>query len=215
MATDWSVFYVLRWPRAMPRIDSSTRQERRLAFISAAWRCAARKGFRDTTVDDVCAELGASKGAFYGYFASKRELLIALLEDDAVELDELMDTLDRRSMTAVECLRRFTKAMLDRGADQARVQVRSDLWAEALAQPELRSRLAELVAHRRLSLRAWVQEAMDNGELALDAPANAFAAVLLALGDGLMVHNAMDPSGFRWPNIARALDSIFAGLASA
>jgi TetR/AcrR family transcriptional regulator, repressor for uid operon len=198
----------------MPRIDDATRDERRQRFIAAAWRCAARKGFRDTTVDDVCAEVGASKGAFYGYFDSKRALLLALLEDDAAELDDVMLALDRRSLTAVECLRRFTKAMLDRGADPARVQVRSDLWTESLTEPALRDRLAELVTHRRVLLRGWVQEAVENGELVLEVVPNAFAALLLALGDGLMLHNAVDPSGFRWHNIARALDEIFAGLAA-
>jgi AcrR family transcriptional regulator len=198
----------------MPKIDESVREERRQAFIEAAWRCTARKGFRDTTVDDVCAELGASKGAFYGYFPSKRALLLALLEDDATDLDDVIESLDRRSLTAVECLRRFAKAMLDRGNDQSRVQVRADLWAASLTEPEVRERLAELVTHRRVQLRTWVQEAVENGELVLEVAPNAFAAVLLALGDGLMLHNAIDATGFRWPNIARALDEIFGGLAA-
>ena len=197
----------------MPRIDSATRSLRRQRFIDAAWRCAARHGFRDTTVDDVCAEVGASKGAFYGYFDSKRSLLLALLEDDAADLDQVMATLDRRSLTAVECLRRFTKAMLDRGADAARVQVRADLWAVSLNEPAVRDAIAARVADRRAVLRGWVREAVENGEMVLDVPPNAFAAVLLALGDGLMLHGAIDPSGFRWPNIARVLDEVFAGLA--
>jgi AcrR family transcriptional regulator len=197
----------------MPKIAAAVRDERRQRFIEAAWRCAARKGFRDTTIDDVCQDLASSKGAFYGYFGSKRDLLIALLEDDASDLDALMAALDRRNLTAVECLRRFTKAMVDRGADPARARVRADLWAVSLAEPPVRDRLAALVAHRRILLRGWVQEAMDNGELALEVVPNAFAAVLLALGDGLMLHNAIDATGFRWPNVSRALDEIFAGLA--
>ncbi len=196
----------------MPKIDPAVREDRRQRFVDAAWRCVARKGFRDTTIDDVCAEIGASKGAFYGYFDSKRALLIALLEDDASDLDALMEALDRRSLTAVECLRRFTKAMLDRGDDQGKVQVRADLWAVSLTEPAVRERVAALVGHRRQLLRTWVQEAVANGELVLEVAPNAFAAVLLALGDGLMLHNAIDATGFRWPNIARAVDEIFAGL---
>jgi hypothetical protein len=61
-------------------------------------------------------------------------------------------------------------------------------------------------------LRRWVQQAVDQGEL-VDVPANALASLVLALGDGLMLHSAVDPSGFRWPMVARALDEIFAGLA--
>lgn len=198
---------------AMPKIGAAVREERRQRFIDAAWRCAGSKGFRDMTVDDVCIEAGASKGAFYGYFDSKRGLMLALLDDDAAELDEQMAALERRAITAVDRLRRFTKAMLDRGAHQANVQVRSDLWTASLTEQLVAERVAELVAHRRSVLRSWVQEAIDNGELVLHVPANALASLLLALGDGLMLHGAVDASGFRWANIARALDEIFAGLA--
>ena len=43
-------------------------------------------------------------------------------------------------------------------------------------------------------------------------PANALAAVFLALGDGLMLHRVLDPSGFRWANVRRALDALLEGL---
>ena len=67
----------------MPRIAPAVRHERRHQLIDAAWRCAATKGFRDLTVDDVCATASVSKGTFYGYLDSKQALLLALLEDDA------------------------------------------------------------------------------------------------------------------------------------
>ncbi len=38
------------------------------------------------------------------------------------------------------------------------------------------------------------------------------AAVFLALGDGLMLHRVLDPSGFQWDNVRRALDALLAGL---
>lgn len=197
----------------MPRIGEAAREERRQRFIDAAWRCAESKGFHDTTIDDVCVKAHASKGAFYVYFDSKRALMMALLEDDAAVLDELVASLERRNITAVERLRRFTKAMLDRGAEQATVQVRTDLWTASLTDPVVARRVGELVGHRRSVLRGWVQQAVDDGELVLQAPANALASLLLALGDGLMLHGSIDASGFRWPNIARALDDIFAALA--
>ena len=35
---------------------------------------------------------------------------------------------------------------------------------------------------------------------------------LLALTDGLMLHGALDPDGFRWPNIRAALDVLLDGI---
>lgn len=197
----------------MPKLGAEQWAARRQRFIDAAWRCASRMAYRDMTVDDVCIELGASKGSFYGYFDSKHALLLALLSDDAAELDHLLASLERRSFTPVERLRQFAKAMLDRGSDQSRVQVRADLWATAITAPEVRDSLAEMVRQRRARLRAWVQSAIDGGEMDLGAALpNAFASLLLALGDGLMLHHAIDPSSFRWQNLARVLDEVFASL---
>lgn len=72
----------------MPKLRPETRVERRQELVEAAWRCAAVRGFGDLTVDDVCAEAGVSKGAFYGYFEQKHDLLLALLDDDAAALDD-------------------------------------------------------------------------------------------------------------------------------
>jgi hypothetical protein len=46
----------------------------------------------------------------------------------------------------------------------------------------------------------------------VDVPANAMAAVFLALGDGLMLHRVLDPSGFKWSNVRRAIDALLEGL---
>ncbi len=196
----------------MPRITAAARTERRQHIIEAAWRCAARKGFGDLTVDEVCAEAGLSKGAFYGYFDSKQALLLALLEEDAALLDQIMERLESTSISNVERLRRFTRAMLERGEEPARVQVRADLWAAMLTEKAVRQRFSASVRRRREVLRGWVGAATAAGEL-VDIPANAFAAVLLALGDGLTLHAGLDPAGFRWPNIRKALDLLLEGLA--
>lgn len=198
----------------MPRIAEAARTERRQQLIDAGWRCASRQGFRTMTVDDVCAEAGVSKGAFYLYFDQKQDLLLALLEDDAADLDAFMDDLRRSRVGGVERLRRLVRAELRRGEDPARLQVRADLWSEMSANPEVRERFADVVRRRRVALRSWIDESIEAGEL-VDIPSNALAAILLALGDGLILHAGLDPAGFRWANVRRALDAIFEGIARA
>ncbi|MGH7722195.1 MAG: TetR/AcrR family transcriptional regulator [Candidatus Dormibacteria bacterium] len=195
----------------MPRISSSARSERRQQLIDAAWRCSGRMGYRDMRVEDVCAEAGASKGAFYGYFHSKQDLLVALLEEDALDLDTILDSLDRRDLPNVARLRSFAREMCQRGVDQSRVQLRSDLWAAILTDPLIRERMVAAVQRRRTRLRSWIDCAVRDAELA-PVPANALASLLLALGDGLTLHSSLDPSAFRWNNIARVLAAIFTGL---
>lgn len=195
----------------MPKIRPETRVERRALLIDAAWRCAAVRGFRDLTVDDVCAEGGVSKGAFYGYFKQKQDLLLALLEDDAATIDSELERITQGSSSGIERVRRFAQVMLARGDDPARVQVRADLWADLLTEDVVRQRLAEATRRRRELLRSWIEEGVATGEL-VAIPANALASILLALTDGLMLHGALDPSAFRWRNIRRAIDVMLAGI---
>ncbi len=152
-----------------------------------------------------------SKGAFYGYFDQKQDLLLALLEDDAAALDRDLERITSASSLGVERVRAFAQAMLARGEDPARVQVGADLWADSLTEEVVRTRLAEVTQRRREFVRGWIEEAVASGEL-VEIPANALASILLALTDGLMLHGALDPSGFRWRNIRRAIDVLLAGL---
>jgi len=194
----------------VPKLAADAKEQRRRRLIEAAWRCVARGGYRSLSVDDVCAEAGLSKGAFYTYFAQKHDLLAALLDDDAAGLSQLVaDAAGRPG--GVEQLRRFVAAIVDRGADAAAVQLRADLWAEISTDDALRERFLAAMQQRRTRLAAMIAAAVADGEI-VDVPANGLAAVLLALGDGLMLHRVLDPSGFRWPNVRRAVDALLDGL---
>jgi AcrR family transcriptional regulator len=159
----------------------------------------------------VCAEAGVSKGAFYGYFEQKRNLLLALLEDDAAALDGELERITEGNTSSVERVRRFAQVMLAWGGNHARVQVRADLWSELLTDALVRGQLAEATRRRRELVRAWVDEGVNSGEL-VAIPANALASILLALTDGLMLHGALDPGAFRWRNVRQAIDVLLAGI---
>lgn len=165
------------------------------------------------TVDDVCAEAGLSKGAFYSHFNSKRALLEALVDDDASAVTAAMDRLEARDLDGPQRLRQLTQMMVARAADPARVQIRADLWAAVLTEPEIRQRVNGTVDGQRRVIRRWVEEAIASGEI-IDLPANALASVLLGLNDGLMLHRAVDDGGFRWANISRVLDALLTGIAT-
>jgi TetR/AcrR family transcriptional repressor of nem operon len=66
----------------MPTSGSATpsrpaRGGARLALLSAAHKLVRRQGWSATSVDDLCAEAGVTKGAFFHHFASKEELGVA------------------------------------------------------------------------------------------------------------------------------------------
>jgi AcrR family transcriptional regulator len=152
---------------------------------------------------------GREQGAFYGYFASKQELLIALLDDQARRLDEVAAAAGERGL---EGLRAFTRETLREAQDPARVQLRADVFAAVAGDPELRARLASSVAHRRTLLRQAVEQMAQREQIAEPTRANAVASILLALADGLLLHRALDEKAFRWENVSAVVERLLDGL---
>ncbi len=62
----------------MPKVAEETRAARRDQIIAAALACFARAGYHATTMADVAAQAGVSKGTPYLYFESKEALFLAL-----------------------------------------------------------------------------------------------------------------------------------------
>jgi AcrR family transcriptional regulator len=66
--------------KRLTREDSRGRTAQRL--LDAARKLIARRGLSDTSLDDIAAEAGYTRGAFYSNFSSKGDLFIELLRRD-------------------------------------------------------------------------------------------------------------------------------------
>jgi AcrR family transcriptional regulator len=67
-------------------------------IINSAYILFADKGFNNTSIDEIIADAGCSKGTFYHHFKSKKSLLLAWMDNyDSVYIkwyDNLPDDLD-------------------------------------------------------------------------------------------------------------------------
>ncbi len=66
-------------------------EERKDEMIDAAERLFSAKGYQDTSVDDICDELGVAHGLFYYYFDSKEDVIKALTERFINELESNLE----------------------------------------------------------------------------------------------------------------------------
>ena len=55
-------------------------ERRRGELVEAAYAVFSRKGYADTGIADIVAELGVGRGTFYRYFENKRDILVSVLD---------------------------------------------------------------------------------------------------------------------------------------
>lgn len=191
----------------MPKINDEQRLARRQAFLDAALDCLRTQSFRDLTIDEICRRAGASKGGFYLYFPSKQDLLFSLLEERTTEFDRMLVDLSELHLSGAERLRRFARAQLAEAQHPARAQLLADVWGMATTDPRARALLRDATARRRTALRGWIEQTISEGEVQIEPRrANALASSLLALADGLILHNSLDAKAFQWKNVRALLD---------
>lgn len=65
----------------MSTVARVPRGEARARLIEAARRLVRHRGFAATSVDELCAAAGVTKGAFFHHFPSKEALGVALIDD--------------------------------------------------------------------------------------------------------------------------------------
>jgi AcrR family transcriptional regulator len=91
-------------PRPKPRVVKAA-AVRRLELVDLAQRLFLERGYERTTVNDVIAAAGVSKGAFYHHFRAKEDLLEAIADRFAREnLETLNAVRAADALNAVEKL---------------------------------------------------------------------------------------------------------------
>ena len=76
------------------------RQEREALILQVAQEVLIEKGYYETSIDEIAARVGISKGTVYLHFPSKEDLVAAIFERDTQKLVERVETILSSALTA-------------------------------------------------------------------------------------------------------------------
>jgi AcrR family transcriptional regulator len=171
-----------------PKVAAKKKDERRSQILQAAMSCFAEKGYHLTTMDDIVAASGLSKGSIYWYYKSKREILMAMLEAVFANISEMTEgVLADSSSSASARLRRFMELSMASIAESGDLlAVLIDFWSAARHDERFNRAMLELYEPFFASLAELIEEGIRNGEF---RPVNAanLTSFLIGAGDGLMM----------------------------
>jgi AcrR family transcriptional regulator len=192
-----------------------TDADRRKQIQEAALRVFARKGYRNTVVEDVAREAGVSKGTIYTYFDRKEELLGAVFEGLMGELEGQEEAILRSDRPPLEKIRAITHEFVDVIGHQEEgfARVMLDIWTASLRDPNrFGIDFAELYAEYRALLRGLLREAQERGDVPPDL-APVAPTVLIGAVEGVLLQWLLDPENVDFPGAADDIvDLLYEGI---
>jgi AcrR family transcriptional regulator len=199
-----------RTAEQLPKLAVEVKEARREHILRSALRCFARRGYHVTTVDDIAAEAGVSKGAPYVYFESK-EALFQQLHDSwecglTDRVNAAVDHLGRPAPSPRAVLEAAIRAVGDHvgeEADLCRVLIEARTQAAYVA--GVAERIGSSDARMLASLTQLVEAGVAKGEWPAGTDSELQARLILAAIHGLMAQWHLRPGSFLWQDAAAAM----------
>jgi len=186
-----------------PKVTLEYKQEIREKILDAAETLFSRKGYYDTSMDEIVKESSLSKGAIYGYFKGKEELFAALQDRDlSSSLAKIKESFSPDDSASVK-LEKAARIAFSVLVGKSRQACRMNLEFEALA-PRMKSLMQRQddrydVVHRLIE--EIVEEGIRTGEFRKDIDVDVTASILAAVVDGLALHWATTSHDLDWKKL--------------
>ncbi len=198
----------------MPKLKPETVAERKQDILNAALICFARSGYHRTTMDDIVAEAGLSKGGVYVHFDSKKALFQSLLtwtiEEFAFDLDR-MPSPDGTVAGQLKALMRTVVESISSPRFQEISPLILEMWVQHLNDAEVKQSARDSYAQFRAPLAHLIETGINQGNLR-HVDALSMANILISIPEGLMVQALVDTDSVDWPSISATLDTLIDGL---
>jgi len=204
----------------MARRTKDEALETRERLLDAAETVFRQRGVTRTSLAEVAAAAGVTRGAVYWHFKDKAALFHAMCDRATLPLDALFERAGETVSTdPLATLRELCVGALQRLAVDARTQV---VFEVIFHKTELVDELADIATsheHERCrclsQIESIIRRCAEAGELPPEIDAALAAQGLNALMVGIMHEWVLDPSAYDLATAAPALiDAFLAGLAA-
>jgi len=190
-------------------------------LIDAAERVFRKRGLAGSTLAEVAAEAGVSRGALYWHFRDKSDLYAAMCERATLPLENMLEqAASIPHADPIGSLRDLAICALTRLARDARAQAVFDVMfhkSERTSEPAtVAERERRERGHCLVQVERLLMQAVTKGQLPADTDTALATRALHAYMEGVMDQWVLDPSAFDLGSAAPALiDVMFGGLCAA
>jgi AcrR family transcriptional regulator len=195
----------------MPRVSPEYEQAQKKRIMDGAASVFAQYGYRSTTIDQICQALQLSKGAIYGYFKSKEELFVSVLQ----AIYEQRFTVFSTSCHSEDPISIKFEKILDHLAnlmchdDYVFIRLSMEGFLESDHIPNLKTIKADSYQRFYGLLYGLLQEGQLAGEINADLNLASVTAVLIAVADGLMLHSLVQERGINPDRVRQIIHDTF------
>ena len=165
----------------------------RQRIIDAAITCFARSGFHGASMHEVCVEAGMSAGALYRYFPSKVAIITAIAEAERAQHAAFFERMAEAD-DPVEALASIGIDTLEQMLTGPNAALCAETMAEAIRNPTIRDMFDRNIREARAAVVTALKRGQARGAVDRGLDVETACQLIMALGDGLCVHQALDPT---------------------
>ena len=184
-------------------------------LLKAALSLFVRKGYHGTSVQEITQVAGVTKGALYGHFASKGELLLRIIKEFEIRfIDEMIRTcrdMKGEALAKLHAIVTFNSAFAAQNPDLC--VFLTFLTTELKTDVEFQKALRNVYRKYRDVIREIVRQGQEEGGFDAELDPDLTALTFMGLHDGILhqwVLNGGEIDGKRYVHTFRKI--FFQGL---
>lgn len=185
----------------MPRVSTDQLEARRQQILDGARACFAAYGYEGATVRRLEQGIGLSRGAIFHHFGDKDTLFLALAEQDA---RRMADVVAEQGLVQV-----MRELLTDPAGERSWLGTRLEVSRRLRTDPLFRERWSAHSAALTLATRERLERQARAGSLRDDVPVAVLAQYLELVLEGLISHLAM---GLPGDDLGPVLDVVEASV---